>query len=173
MLKQIYIKNSIKVLALTLFSFSLLGLSVAQAGQSDTEMTITDTYNNPVSFGPEANFTGIVRVKYLFSANKPARTSGGSVSFEPGAHSAWHTHPLGQTLIVTEGSGLVQQWGGKVKKIKSGDVIWTPPGVKHWHGASPSEGMTHIAITEKLNGKSVEWMEKVSDELYNAPVQID
>jgi quercetin dioxygenase-like cupin family protein len=163
--------NKEKFLALLLCSFSLFGLASAQAQQPNTQMKVTDTTANVLVTGPEANFTGMVRVVYLFVANSPARASGGKVIFEPGARSAWHTHPLGQTLIVTEGSGLVQQWGGKVQRIKPGDVIWTPPGVKHWHGAGPTSGMSHIAITENLNGKAVEWMEKVSDEQYNTPFQ--
>jgi len=96
----------------------------------------------------------------------PSRTSGGKVTFEPGARSAWHTHPLGQILIVTDGTGWIQQWGGPIEEIRKGDVIWIPPGVKHWHGATPSIAMTHIAIQEQLNGKAVEWMEKVTDEQY-------
>ena len=109
-------------------------------------------------------------VEPLFPVNSPSRTSGGSVTFEPGARSAWHTHPLGQTLIVTAGTGWVQQWGGEKQEIRPGDVVWTPPGVKHWHGATPTTAMTHIAIQETLDGKNVEWMEKVSDEQYRQPV---
>jgi quercetin dioxygenase-like cupin family protein len=116
--------------------------------------------------GPAANFTGTVRVDPLFQGQGPARTGGASVTFEPGARSAWHTHPAGQALIVTAGVGRVQRWGGKVEEIRPGDVIWTPPGVKHWHGAAPTTAMTHIAIQETVAGKNVEWMEKVSDEEY-------
>ncbi len=111
-------------------------------------------------------FTGAVRVQELFPADDPSRTSGGIVTFEPGARSAWHTHPLGQVLIVTDGTGWVQQWGGPIQEIRKGDVVRIPAGVKHWHGATPSTAMTHIAIQEQLNGKGVEWMEKVSDEQY-------
>jgi quercetin dioxygenase-like cupin family protein len=119
--------------------------------------------------GPEENFTGKVRVDPLFNMPDPARASGGSVTFEPGAHSAWHTHPLGQTLIVTSGLGWTQCWGGTVEEIRPGDVIWCPPGIKHWHGASPNTAMTHIAIQERdASGKVVEWMEKVTDEQYRA-----
>lgn len=120
------------------------------------------------SKGPEANFTGQVSVEMLFPANAPARAAGASVTFEPGARSAWHTHPLGQTLIVTSGTGWVQQEGGQKQEIKPGDVVWTPPGVKHWHGATATDRMTHIAIQEALDGKMVEWMEKVSDEQYRS-----
>jgi quercetin dioxygenase-like cupin family protein len=102
----------------------------------------------------------------LFKANDLSRTSGSLVTFEPGARTAWHTHPLGQTLIVTAGFGWVQQWGGQIEEIRQGDVVWIPPGQKHWHGATATTGMTHIAIQEYLDGKAVEWMEKVSDEQY-------
>jgi quercetin dioxygenase-like cupin family protein len=129
-------------------------------------MTITRSGERTPGRGPEANFTGSVSVEPLFPVNPPSRSSGGSVTFEPGARSAWHTHPLGQTLIVTAGTGWVQQEGGEKQMIKPGDVVWTPPGVKHWHGATATDGMTHIAIQESLNGKNVEWMEKVSDEQY-------
>ena len=111
-------------------------------------------------------FTGAVQVQELFPAYDPSRTSGGRVTFEPRARSAWHTHPLGQILIVTDGTGWVQQWGGPIEEIRNGDVVRIPPGVKHWHGATPTTPMTHIAIQEQLNGKAVEWMEKVTDEQY-------
>jgi quercetin dioxygenase-like cupin family protein len=112
-------------------------------------------------------FTGVVRIEPLFEAPEPARVRGASVTFEPGARTAWHTHPLGQTLIVTAGSGLAQSWGGPVQKIEPGDVIWFAPGEKHWHGAAPTTAMTHIAIQEQLDGRAVEWMEQVSDEQYS------
>jgi len=116
--------------------------------------------------GPAEWFTGAVRVDPLFEAPEPARGRGASVTFEPGARTAWHTHPLGQTLIVTFGVGWVQLEGGPVEEIRPGDVVWIAPGEKHWHGASPTSGMTHIAIQEALNGKVVDWMEKVSDNQY-------
>jgi quercetin dioxygenase-like cupin family protein len=112
-------------------------------------------------------FSGTVRIDPLFQAHEPARVGGASVTFEPGARTAWHSHPLGQTLIVTAGCGLAQCWGGPIEEIRPGDVIWFPPGEKHWHGAAPSTAMTHIGIAEKLDGKSVDWMEKVSDEQYH------
>lgn len=118
--------------------------------------------------GPEAWFTGTVRIDPLFQVIEPARVAGNSVTFEPGARTAWHTHPLGQTLIVTAGCGLVQRWGGKLEEIRPGDVVWFEPGEKHWHGASPTTAMTHIAIQESLEGKAVEWLEHVSDEQYQA-----
>ncbi len=123
----------------------------------------------PSTRGPAEHFTGAVRIDPLFTAPEPARASSIHVTFEPGARSNWHTHPLGQALIVTSGCGLVQSWGGPIKVIRPGDVVWCPPGEKHWHGASPTTAMTHIAIQEALNGKVVEWLEKVTDEQYNGP----
>ncbi|NUF27500.1 (R)-mandelonitrile lyase [Gilliamella sp. ESL0254] len=121
--------------------------------------------------GSEEFFTGNVRIDPLFSATAPSRTSGAYVTFEPGARSAWHTHPLGQTLVVTSGVGYTQEWGGPIIEILPGDVITCPPGVKHWHGASPHNAMTHISVVEELNGKNVEWLEKVTDEQYLAKKQ--
>ena len=118
------------------------------------------------SAGPAEWFTGAVRIDPLFEAPEPARVRGASVTFEPGARTAWHTHPLGQTLIVSAGSGRAQCWGGPIEEIRPGDVVWFPPNEKHWHGASPTTAVTHIAIQEALEGKIVEWMEKVSDEQY-------
>lgn len=118
--------------------------------------------------GPTEYFTGTVRIDPLFQAPAPARALGVSVTFEPGARTAWHVHPLGQSLIVTAGCGLVQSWGGPVEQIRPGDVISCPPGEKHWHGATETTAMTHIAIVEQLDGKAVDWMEKVSDEEYEA-----
>lgn len=129
--------------------------------------------SQPSYKGPDEFFTGNVRVDPLFMAPDPARGSGASVTFEPGARSSWHKHPLGQTLIVTSGVGLVQSWDGPIKQIKPGDVVWCPPGEKHWHGALKTCGMTHIAIQENLDGKNVEWLEKVTDEQYSGPVESD
>jgi quercetin dioxygenase-like cupin family protein len=117
--------------------------------------------------GPAEWFTGAVRVDPLFQAPDPARVGGASVTFEPGARTAWHSHPLGQTLIVTAGCGRVQRWDGPLEEIRPGDVVWIPPGEKHWHGAAPTTAMTHIAIQEYLDGQVANWMEKVSDEQYN------
>jgi quercetin dioxygenase-like cupin family protein len=139
----------------------------AQSNQPQ-KITITRSGARTSRKGPEANFTGNVTVEALFPANFPSRTSGASVTFEPGARSAWHAHPLGQILIVTSGMGWVQQEGGEKQEIKPGDVVWTPPGVKHWHGATATNSLTHIAIQESLDGKNVEWMEKVSDEQYGS-----
>jgi len=116
--------------------------------------------------GAAQNFTGSVRVDPLFGTNAPSRTTGAYVTFEPGARSAWHSHPLGQTLVVTAGVGRVQSWGGPVQELRPGDVVWTPPDVKHWHGAAPTTAMTHMAISDQQEGKGVTWMEKVSDEQY-------
>ena len=129
-------------------------------------MKIIRSGSLPSVRGPEAWFTGTVRIDAPFQATEPAKVGGATVTFEPGARTAWHTHPLGQTLIVTAGVGRVQKWGDSVQEIRPGDVVWIPPGVKHWHGASPTVGMSHIAIAESLDGKSVEWMEKVSKEQY-------
>jgi quercetin dioxygenase-like cupin family protein len=109
-----------------------------------------------------------VRIDPVFQVNAPARAAGNSVTFEPGARTAWHTHPLGQTLLVTAGGGRAQRWGGPIEEIRPGDVVWFPPGEKHWHGAAPTTAMTHIAIQEALNGSPVDWMEQVSDEQYQA-----
>jgi 4-carboxymuconolactone decarboxylase len=117
------------------------------------------------------HFTGSVLVYQRFQASAPGRASGAFVTFEPGARTDWHTHPLGQTLIVTSGVGRVQRWGDPVEEIRPGDIVWTPAGQKHWHGASPTTSMTHIAIGERLDGESVEWMEKVADDQYGAPVR--
>ncbi|WP_428412616.1 (R)-mandelonitrile lyase [Pararhizobium sp.] len=142
-----------------------LGASAAFA-EPDKVVSVTRVGTNPSTAGPSSNFTGAVRVDSRFSATAPATVGGGTVTFEPGARTAWHTHPLGQTLIVTAGVGLVQHWEGEVQEIRPGDIAWIPPGVKHWHGATATTGMSHIAISETLHGKSVEWMEHVTDEQY-------
>ncbi len=129
-------------------------------------MNITRAGSEPSARGPADWFTGTVRIDPLFSATYPARAAGAAVTFEPGARTAWHTHPLGQTLIVTFGHGRVQRWGGPVEEIRPGDVVWFEPGEKHWHGASPTTALTHIAIQEALDGKAVDWLEKVSDAQY-------
>ena len=131
-------------------------------------MEIKRNGSQPSSKGPAEYFTGSVRIDPLFQANAPARAVGASVTFEPGARTAWHSHPLGQTLIVTAGRGRVQRWGGPIEEIGPGDVIWFEPGEKHWHGATPTTAMTHIAIQERLDGKTADWMEKASDEQYQA-----
>jgi 4-carboxymuconolactone decarboxylase len=175
------------LLAATVLALSLLASASGQANQAGAAsgsgaaptvsvhdaqtITITRSGSQLSRQGPAENFTGSVRVDPLFQAHDPARTSGVRVTFEPGARTAWHTHPLGQTLIVTAGSGLVQQWGGPIEEIRQGDVVWIPPGQKHWHGASPHTAMSHIALVEQLDGKSVDWLEQVSDAQYGAPVR--
>jgi len=136
---------------------------------SDTKaMKIMKPKNLPKNAGPAEYFTGSVTVAPVFQGEDPSQMSSGHVCFECNARSAWHTHPKGQLLVVTGGSGLIQEWGKPVRRIQEGDVIWTPPGVKHWHGASPESAMSHLAIQEALNGKAVEWMEKVTDIEYQA-----
>jgi quercetin dioxygenase-like cupin family protein len=130
-------------------------------------MEIRKNGSQPSAKGPAEWFTGAVRMDPLLQPNAPARVAGASVTFEPGARTAWHSHPLGQHLIVTAGLGRTQRWGGPIEEIRPGDVVWIPPGEKHWHGAGPTTGMTHIAVQEQLDGKVVDWMEKVSDEQYS------
>jgi len=132
----------------------------------DSQISIARSGSQASVKGPADWFTGTVRIDPLFNAREPARASGASVTFEPGARSAWHAHPLGQTLIVTSGSGRVQSEGGPIEEIRPGDVVWIPPGVKHWHGASPSTFMTHIAMQEQRDGKAADWMEHVSGDQY-------
>lgn len=131
-------------------------------------MEIKRSGSQPSGMGPAEYFTGTVRVDPLIKAPDPARIFGALVTFEPGSRTAWHSHPLGQTLIVTAGCGLVQRWGGPVEEIRPGDVVWIAPGEKHWHGAAPTTAMSHIAIVEQIEGKSADWMEKVSEEQYRA-----
>ena len=131
-------------------------------------MDIKRCGSQPSDKGSDQYFTGTVRIDPLFRAPDPARVAGASVTFEPGARTAWHTHPLGQTLIVTAGCGHAQRWGGPIETIRPGDVISISPGEKHWHGATATTAMTHIAIQERLDGKAVVWMEKVSEEQYRA-----
>jgi quercetin dioxygenase-like cupin family protein len=129
-------------------------------------MQITRAGSQPSNKGSADYFTGTVRVDPLFPVREPGRVSAGSVTFEPGARTAWHTHPLGQALIITAGLGWVQYEGGPIEEVRPGDVVWFPPGLKHWHGATPTTAMTHLAIQETLHGKNVDWMEKVSDQQY-------
>lgn len=131
-------------------------------------MDVRKSGSRPSGRAPAGHFTGAVRMDDLFQGTEPARAMAVSVTFEPGARTSWHTHPLGQALIVTAGCGLVQSWGGPVMKIRPGDVVWCPPGEKHWHGATPATAMTHIAILEILQGKNVEWLEALGDDEYRA-----
>src|SRR6266566_2068988 len=174
-------EEEMKLLAIVVTAFYLLasaaafaqtgGPSAADARQTASlqvsqTIKVTRSGSQPSAKGPGEHFTGSVSINPLLSENPPAHTSGGRVTFEAGARTAWHSHPLGQTLIVTAGTGWVQQWGGQVEEMRQGDVIWIPPNVKHWHGATASTSMTHIGIQESLDGKTVEWMEKVRDEQY-------
>jgi quercetin dioxygenase-like cupin family protein len=162
-----------KLIAMTLVFVFPLCLASAQTeqrgGKQLQNITIARSGSRAASQGPAEYFTGSVRVDMLFSVAEPSRVSGASVTFEPGARTVWHTHPLGQTLIVTAGTGWVQQWGGPVEEMREGDVVRIPPGVKHWHGATATTRMTHTALQEQLDGKVVDWMEKVSDEQYRRP----
>ncbi|SFP63949.1 Cupin domain protein [Variovorax sp. OK605] len=147
-------------------TLALCGALFAPLCEANDGMTVSRGGTQASAKGPAQNFTGAVRVDPLFAPREPSRVSGAYVTFEPGARSAWHTHPLGQTLVVTAGTGWVQQEGGARQEIRPGDVVWTPPGVRHWHGATATTGMTHMAIQESLAGRNVEWMEKVGDGSY-------
>ena len=147
-----------------------LALSMlAPLGAAEPELQVSRAGTRPVNAAPAQNFTGSVQVEMLHTPAAPARTSAGTVSFAAGARTAWHTHPLGQTLVVTSGIGRVQRWGGPAEELKAGDVVHIPAGVRHWHGAAPTTAMTHIAITEAQDGKTVEWLEQVTDAQYAAP----
>jgi len=154
-----------KQIVVMLLALSLSCASPAWA-QDAGGIVITRAAARPSLSAPAANFTGAVRVQPLFDASATTRAYSSSVAFEPGARTAWHTHPRGQVLIVTTGTGRVQRWGATVEQIQSGDVVWIPPGAKHWHGATPTSAMTHIAIVEHLDGRGVDWLEKVSDQQY-------
>jgi 4-carboxymuconolactone decarboxylase len=140
--------------------------TLAQANDLPASAAISREASRPVTQGTSERFTGTAKIISLFSANAPSRVTGGQVSFEPGARTAWHSHPLGQTLIVTAGTGRIQFWGGAIQEIRAGDVVSIPPATKHWHGASPGSSMTHLAIQEQADGKTADWHEKVTDEQY-------
>jgi len=159
-----------KLIAATAISLFLFALASAQA-QDQQMIKITRSGTLATQEGPVENLTGSVSVQFLEQARPPARTSSALVTFQPGARTAWHSHPLGQVLIVTGGTGRVQRWGDPIEEIKQGDIVWIPPGQKHWHGASPTSVMSHIAIVEALDGKTVNWMEKVSDAQYSASIR--
>ncbi|MGP6378402.1 (R)-mandelonitrile lyase [Yersinia bercovieri] len=150
-----------KILLITLAALLLPATQAIAATQE--AVTVTPAGSQPTTIGAPEYFTGTAKVDSRFKGTTPARISGGTVSFDAGARTAWHTHPLGQTLILSSGTGWVQQWQGAAQSIKTGDVVWIPPGVKHWHGASAKEPMTHIAVSESLDGNTVTWMEKVTD----------
>ena len=153
---------------MNLLSSTLLSMVAATAPIDPAPIQIARAGSTPSAAGPADYFTGTVRIDAPFQRAAPARVGGATVTFEPGARTAWHTHPLGQTLIVTAGVGSVQEWGKPVQEIRPGDVVVCPPGVKHWHGASASSAMTHLAVSGTVDGKTVHWMEKVSDDAYNA-----
>lgn len=157
-------KQTMKKLAITASALGLLASTAMADIPGAVQVSRLGTQASAV--GPADFFTGAVRIDAPFKGSGMARVGGATVTFEPGARTAWHTHPLGQTLIVVAGSGLVQHWNGPIQEIRQGDTVWIPPGVKHWHGASPRTGMSHIAIAESLDGKVVDWLEKVSDEQY-------
>ncbi|MCA9112943.1 MAG: cupin domain-containing protein [Planctomycetaceae bacterium] len=138
----------------------------AHTHQQEKQMDITRVGSSSSQQGPRNWFTGSVRIDPLFSAKEPSQAGAASVTFEPGARTAWHTHPLGQHLIISSGIGWVQEEGGEIQEVRPGDVVWFPPGVKHWHGATPQNAMTHIAIQEAQDGSAVDWLEHVSDEQY-------
>jgi quercetin dioxygenase-like cupin family protein len=175
-------RRKMKLLAVTVTSLSLMASALGQTNAPGTppgpgttsasgdaqSIRITRSGSQPSGKGPAEYFTGVVRVDPLLRPSDPPRMSGAYVTFDAGARTAWHTHPRGQILIVTAGSGRVQQWGGPIEEIRPGDVVWIPPGQKHWHGASPETAMTHIAIAEQLDGKTADWLEKVSDAQYGS-----
>ncbi|MBT2304667.1 cupin domain-containing protein [Variovorax paradoxus] len=169
-----------KRITASLAAVSLIGAAVAQTSPAPATgsapaassvapqgMSISRNGTRPSAPGPAQFFAGTARIDPLFPVNAPSRMSGASVTFEPGARSNWHTHPLGQVLVVTAGFGLAQQWGKAIQELRPGDVLWCPPGVKHWHGASPTTSLTHMALQESLDGKNVEWLEAVTDQQYS------
>src|SRR5213083_2304858 len=160
-------RTFLRIAAALAFPVVLRARAAAPPGKrQEPHMEIKRNGAQPSGKGPAEYFTGTARIDPLFQATAPARAAGASVTFEPGARTAWHTHPLGQVLIVTAGCGWVQREGGPVEEVHPGDVVWFPPGEKHWHGATPTTAMTHIAIQERLDGKMVDWLEHVKDEQY-------
>ncbi|MDU1920096.1 cupin domain-containing protein [Enterobacter sp.] len=149
-----------------------LSVPVVYAKENSSVITVMQSGASPSVKGQSEYFTGSVRIDSPFQGTDPARVGGAIVTFEPSARTAWHTHPLGQTLIVTAGLGLVQEWEGPVQKIRPGDIVWIPAGVKHWHGASPEAAMSHIAIAEAKDGKVVDWMEQVTGDQYAAAQEL-
>ncbi|WP_419720832.1 cupin domain-containing protein [Pantoea endophytica] len=145
-----------------------LAVSAVSAKENVSMITILPNGAKPSVKGPADYFTGTVRIDSPFQGTEPAKVGGATVTFEPGARTAWHSHPLGQTLIVTSGSGLVQEWGSTAREIRPGDIVWIPAGVKHWHGAASETAMSHIAIAEAQDGKVVDWLEHVTEEQYSS-----
>jgi quercetin dioxygenase-like cupin family protein len=168
MLRKCLMRNTRLVIAASIFGLALQAGSTAlsQTSTASSQISITSLNKQSVTKGSHERFTGDVQVRALFAPEGQSRTSGGQVTFQPGARSAWHTHPLGQILIITDGTGWIQEWGGPVREMHKGDVIWIPAGVKHWHGATPTTAVTHMAIQEIENGSAVTWMEQVTDQQY-------
>jgi 4-carboxymuconolactone decarboxylase len=158
--------TAILTLSLLVSMSAFAGTAMATEGDNNPQIIIIRADSLPSSKGPSTNFTGNVRVEPVFPANDSASYSVSYVTFEAGARTAWHSHPAGQRLIITAGVGWVQQWGGPVVEVRTGDAVWFPPNVKHWHGASPTESMTHISLAGNISGRNAEWMEKVTDEQY-------
>src|SRR5436853_6635816 len=165
--RRVFLKSAVAAVAtIPAIVPGKLNHTTSLLNHSIMDIEITRNGSQPSNKGPADWFSGTTRIDPLFAAKESARAAAALVTFEPGARTAWHTHPLGQTLIVTSGLGWVQREGGQVQEIRPGDVVWFPPGLKHWHGATPTTAMSHIAIQEHLNGKVVDWMEKVSDDQY-------
>jgi quercetin dioxygenase-like cupin family protein len=161
----------IKALVMAISSCLIAAAAMSTAatqGSAQDRVSVTRKESQSGTKGPAEMFTGSVHISSQFAREEPSRVTGATVTFEPGARTAWHKHPLGQTLIVTAGAGWVQQWNGERQEIHAGDVVWIPPNTKHWHGATASDRMTHIAIQERLGSKNVEWLEQVTDEQYRA-----
>ncbi|WP_410952736.1 cupin domain-containing protein [Pseudomonas sp. S1(2024)] len=161
--------NAHPITAAICLSALQLASSEAAENSSSRQQEITRAGKQASMVGPSQFFTGAVRIDPVWPADSGISASGSFVTFEPGARSAWHTHPAGQRLVVTSGVGLTQQWGGFIQEVRPGDVVWCPPGIKHWHGAAPTTSMTHLAVTATAEGKNVHWMEKVTDEQYSGP----
>lgn len=164
--RRTFLKSSAMAAAASMLPYVDMLASIKPTEGETMKIKISRVGSRESMEGPPDWFTGKVRIDPLFHAAEPARSQGASVTFDPGARTAWHTHPLGQTLIITSGFGWIQEEGGAIEEVRPGDVVWFPPEVKHWHGASPKTGMSHIAIQESLDGKVVEWMEHVTDSQY-------
>jgi quercetin dioxygenase-like cupin family protein len=167
-LRVCLIRDARSLLAVAIFLLALQvgSKALSQTSPTSSQISITSANKQSVTAGSHEWFAGNVQVRALFAPEGQSRTSGGQVTFQPGARSAWHTHPFGQILIITDGTGWIQEWGDPVREMHKGDVIWIPAGVKHWHGATPTTAVTHIAIQETENGSAVTWMEQVTDEQY-------
>lgn len=163
--------NNLSVLMVGLTTFIGVSAVAQETAVVSAPMQVVTIKDQPSTLAPAEYFTGTAKVARLITGEDPSDLTCGSVEFQPGARSNWHTHPKGQLLIITKGHGLVQEWGKPARKIKAGDVVWTPPNVKHWHGAAVKHSMTHTAVTETQEGKAVEWMERVTDEQYKSETE--